>query len=282
MKISAFYENILEGAMNNGLDMKTALVQLKQDGMEKVYFSYDTLKNDTDEKIRKMLQELELEVEGLYGFFRFDKFPMDDSYQDMIDMAVKVNAGNVLFVPGFITKDDKPEEKQLLENMWTGLKRAVQYGKKQGIAVSIEDFDGLDAPYCRVGGVAEFLKNVPGLQFSFDTGNFVMYHDDEEEAYELFKDKICTVHLKDRCREKDSVCGSFEKERPFIICADGEKLYTVPVGDGFIHIKEILSKLKQRGYDGGLIAEMYGHSAENMYDGIRKSVKWVGETWDAV
>lgn len=259
--------------MKDGLDMKTALARLKQDGMEKVYFSYDTLKNDTDEKIMKMLQELELEVEGLYGFFRFDRDPLDDSYQGMIDMAVKIKAGNVLFVPGFITKDDKQEEKQLLENMWTGLKKAVQYGKKQGVAVSIEDFDGLDAPYCRVNGVAEFLKNVPGLQFSFDTGNFVMYHEDEEEAFELFKDKICTVHLKDRGRDN---------EHPFVICADGEKLCTVPVGDGFIHIKEIISKLKQQGYDGGLIAEMYGHSAENMYDGIRKSVKWIRKTWDAV
>lgn len=273
MKISAFYENIAEGATKDGLDMKMALAQLKRDGMEKVYFSYDTLKNDRDGKIRKMLQELGLEVEGLYGFFRFDTDPMDDSYQGMIDMAVEVKAGNVLFVPGFITKDDKPEEKKLLENMWTGLKKAVQYGKKQGIAVSIEDFDSLDAPYCSVDGVTRFLENVPGLQFSFDTGNFVMYHEDEEEAFELFKDKICTVHLKDRGREK---------EHPFVICADGEKLCTVPVGEGFIHIKDILSKLKQLGYDGGLIAEMYGHSAENMYDGIRKSVKWVRETWDTV
>ena len=270
MKISAFYENIIEGAMNDGIDMKAALAQLKQDGMEKVYFSYDTLKNDTDEKIIKMIQELELGVEGLYGFVRFDRFPMDDSYQDMIDLAVKLNAGNILLVPGFITGGDKGKEKQILENMWTGLKNAVQYGKHQGIAVSIEDFDGLDAPYCRIDGVTEFLKNVPGLQFSFDTGNFVMYHEDEVEAFELFKDKICTVHLKDR---------GYGEEQPVVICADGEKVCTVPVGDGFIHIKEILLNLKQLGYDGGLIAEMYGHAAENMYDGIRKSVKWIRETW---
>lgn len=273
MQISAFYENILDGVMNDGIDMKAALSQLKQDGMDKVYFSYDTLKNDTDEKIIQIIQELELGVEGLYGFVNFDKSPGDDTYQRMIDMAAKVNAGNVLIVPGFITADDKGKEKEILENMWMGLKNAVEYGEKQGIAVSIEDFDGLDAPYCKVDGVAEFLKNVPGLQFSFDTGNFVMYHEDEEEAFELFKDKICTVHLKDR---------GPGTEQPVIICADGEKVCTVPVGDGFIHIKEILSKLKQQGYEGGLIAEMYGHAAENMYDGIRKSVKWIKESWERV
>ena len=176
MEISAFYENIKEGVMNDGIDMKVALAQLKQDGMEKIYFSYDTLKDDKGDTIIKMVQELELGVEGIYGFVRFDRFPMDDSYQDMIDLAVKVNADNVLLVPGFITEDDKGKEKQILGNMWTGLKNAVQYGKQQGIAVSIEDFDGLDAPYCRIDGVTEFLENVPGLQFSFDTGNFVMYH----------------------------------------------------------------------------------------------------------
>lgn len=36
MKISAFYENILEGTINDGIDVKTALVQLKQDGIEKL------------------------------------------------------------------------------------------------------------------------------------------------------------------------------------------------------------------------------------------------------
>lgn len=98
----------------------------------------------------KMLQELELGVEGLYGFIFFDHSPLDESYKNMIDMAVKVNAGNVLFVPGFITEEDQSNEKQIKENMWTGLKNAVEYGEEKGVAVSIEDFDGLTAPYCRI------------------------------------------------------------------------------------------------------------------------------------
>lgn len=307
MKISAFYENILEGAGNDGLEIRTALAGLKQEGMEKVYISYDTLKNDAEERIVKTLRELGLGVEGIYGFFRFELFPTDDSYRGMIDLAVKLNAGNVLLVPGLIAEDAQEKRAQLLENMWTGLRNAVQYGKKQGIAVSIEDFDGLDAPYCSIKGTAEFLDNVQGLQLSFDTGNFVMYHEDELEALELFKDKICTVHMKDRCRESDlvrktnpscgrgdrtqscsekepplTVCADREKELPFTICADGEKVCTVPVGSGFIHMKEILTRLKNRGYDGGLIAELYGHPAENMYQGIRDSVRWIRETWAAV
>lgn len=292
MKVSAFYENILEGAGNDELEIRKALAQLKEDGMETVYISYDTLRNDAEENTAKMLRELGLGMEGIYGFFRFEKDPLDDSYRDMIDRAVKMNAGNVLLVPGFILEADRERRGQLLENMWTGLKNAVQYGNERGTAVSIEDFDGLDAPYCCIKGVAEFLENVPGLQLSFDTGNFVMYHEDELEALELFRDKICTVHMKDRGRVdapaggKDSPRGTDQKkeesEQPVIVCADGEKVCTVPVGSGFIHMKEILSGLRNHGYDGGLIAEMYGHSAENMYSGLRESVRWIRETWDAL
>lgn len=270
------------------------MAQLKREGMEKVYISYETLRNDKEKSVLKMLQELELGVEGGYGFFYFDHFPMDDSYKNMIDLAVKVKAQNVLFVPGFITEEDIAREKQIKQNMWTGLKRAVQYGKKQGVAVSIEDFDGLTAPYCRVSGVAEFLENVPGLKLSFDTGNFVMFHDDELKAFEIFKEKICTVHLKDRCYEREvtyvenSLCGKDKSgdkyiiEYPVVVCADGERVCSVPVGDGFIHIKEIMSRLKKLGYDGGFIAELYGYPAEIMSDGIRKSVKWIKETWEKI
>jgi sugar phosphate isomerase/epimerase len=66
------------------------------------------------------------------------------------------------------------------------------------IAVSMEDFDGLEAPYCTIAGLNDFLTDVPGLACSFDTGNFIMYQENELEAFQLFRDKICTVHLKDR------------------------------------------------------------------------------------
>lgn len=274
MKISVFYENIAEGVNFYNLDMKETLMQLKEEGLEKIYFSYDTLKNDKEDTILFMLRELELGVEGLYSFVQFDYFPMDEEYKGCIDMALKCNAGNVLLVPGFIREDEKEREEELKQNMWTGLKNAVQYGKEKGIAVSIEDFDGLTAPYCCVVGVKEFLENVPGLAFSFDTGNFVMYHDDEQEAFELFNDKICTVHLKDRSHKGDN------EKHPGLACADGEVLYSVPIGSGFIKIEEIMAKLKEQGYDGGLIAELYGYYPENMIEGIRKSVRWIRETWN--
>ncbi|MBQ7371707.1 MAG: hypothetical protein IJW67_07485, partial [Blautia sp.] len=71
-------------------------------------------------------------------------------------------------------------------------------------------------------------------------------------------------------------------EYPFVICADGEKMGAVPVGDGVMQIKEIMSRLKSQGYDGGFVAELFGYPSEFMAEGIRKSVKWIKETWAGI
>ena len=49
-----------------------------------------------------------------------------------------------------------------------------------------------------------------------------------------------------------------------------------------MQIKEIMYRLKNQGYDGGLIAELYGYPSEIMAEGIRKSVRWIKETWTEI
>ena len=274
MKISAFYENIETGAVNEGIPIEKALAQLKDDGMEQVCICCDTLKKDIT-MMQDMLRKAGVGVEGLYGYFSFAEDPLNIWYKDIIDLAVKMNADNILIVPGLIERNSK-SVLQLKKNMWTGLKNAVLYGEEQGVTVSIEDYDDLKAPYCNISGISEFLQNVPGLRLSFDTGNFVMEHEDEVKAFELLRDHICTVHLKDRGRA-EKLPG--RKNLPMTVCADGDRICTVPAGDGFIHIKEILSKLRENGFDGGLVAEMYGYPEQNMYQGIRRSVRWIRNTW---
>ena len=70
----------------------------------------------------------------------------------------------------------------LVRNMKIAMSHAVLYGQELGITVSMEDFDGLEAPYCTIAGLDEFLRDVPGLACSFDTGNFIMYQENELEG----------------------------------------------------------------------------------------------------
>ena len=66
------------------------------------------------------------------------------------------------------------------------------------IPVVIEDFDDRNSPIACVSGMKWFAEQVPGLCFTFDTGNFIIHGEDIFAAWEELKDKVVHVHCKDR------------------------------------------------------------------------------------
>ena len=110
-----------------------------------------------------------------------------------------------------------------------------------------------------------------GLGCAFDTGNFAAFHEDELEAFELFADRIRTVHLKDRSRTRRHA-----GDAPFV-CADGNPVYACTTGSGYIRIGEILNRLKQRNYSGNVIAELYACDADHVLQDAADSVRWLKE-----
>ncbi len=66
------------------------------------------------------------------------------------------------------------------------------------ITVVIEDFDDRNSPIASVSGMKWFAEQVPGLCFTFDTGNFIIHGEDIFAAWEELKDKVVHVHCKDR------------------------------------------------------------------------------------
>ena len=96
-----------------------------------------------------------------------------------------------------------------------------------------------------------------------------MYREDELEAFRLFRDKLCTVHLKDRRKEARYPDDSAK------ICADGGLVFAAETGKGYIRIKEILDLLKEQEYSGNVIVELFDYSPEHMLEGIGESVSWV-------
>ena len=270
MKIAAFYENIVEGAWASGVSLESAVRDLMQEGLELLYISGFAYK-DAEDEIERLIKSTGVGVEGMYMFYDFGENPEDQSYEWLIDTTKRIGGTNVLLIPGMLQPEDSEKEKKIA-NMVCGMRRAAAYGREKGIDVSMEDFDGPDAPFCTIDGLAYFLQNVPGLTCSFDTGNFIMEHEDELEAFELFKDQICTMHLKDRAKE-----GRYPDVRSKA-CKDGALEYPTPVGQGYIRMKEILDRLKEMNYQGNLIVEMYDYSPVHMLEGIRESVCWVKKT----
>ena len=267
MKIAVFYENIYEGVQATGRQMEDVLTELRDAGLEMLYFSFDSLKRDR-EKLAGIMDKLGLHIEGVHGFCDFAADPDTDRFREMIDLAADAGAGNFLIIPGLFASGNTRRD---LERMVTGTRKAAEYGRKRNIPVLMEDFDGLLSPYNCIAGLRYFMESVEGLECAFDTGNFAAFHEDELEAFDLFADRIRTVHLKDR-----SLTRRHEGDTPFV-CADGKSVYACAIGSGFIRIAEILARLKQHGYSGNVIAELYACDPHHVLQDAADSVRWLKE-----
>ena len=84
-------------------------------------------------------------------------------------------------------------------------------------------FLGCSFPVIDIAGLQYFMQQVDGLECAFDTGNFVIFHEDELAAFELFAPRIRTLHLKDRC-----TAPRHAGDTP-LRCADGTMAYTLTI-----------------------------------------------------
>ena len=266
MVVSAFFENILSGARAKKIPLAEALSRMRDAGLETVYVGRDSVAEFGD-GLLSLLEPLNLKVEGLHGWFDFGADSAAEDWKEFIDTASRWGAKHVLFVPGLI---ENPEEKpRRMENMVSSLKKAVAYGREKGIAVTMENLDQITAPYNCAEGLRWFFSRVEGLQCCFDTGNFVIHKENELALLDEFLSNVRAVHVKDRSKvklhPKDAAC----------ICGDGSVVYPAPVGDGCMQIPAILNRLKDAGYEGSLIAELYGCDEDYQFDAMVKSVEWL-------
>ena len=265
MKIAVFYENIRDGVAETGADMRDTLKKLRGAGMELLYVSADSWKRD-GKALSPILRETEMGIEGMHAFVDFPKGATEEDAKAAVNLALEAGAGNLLIVPGFLSTGNSVRD---IERIREGIRYTVSYGKEKGLPVLMEDFDGLSAPYNCMAGLQYFIDGTPGLGCAFDTGNFITFREDELAAFDLFADKIRTVHVKDR-----ALSPRHERDTAYT-CADGTRLYCVSTGTGIIRIPEILNRLKTRGYPGNVIVELYCCDARYVLDDILSSVRFL-------
>lgn len=129
------------------------------------------------------------------------------------------------------------------------------------ITVVIEDFDDRNSPIACVSGMKWFAEQVPGLCFTFDTGNFIIHGEDIFAAWEELKDKVVHVHCKDRKISSDKPLQTQKNATPDI----KECYLPAAVGEGCIPIKELVYKMKEYGYRGYLAIEHFDAADQEAY-----------------
>jgi sugar phosphate isomerase/epimerase len=245
--------------------MEAALSSLQEEGMERLYISIDSWKRD-EHALKSILHRLDMELEGMHGFCDFSGNPATSQYREMIDLAADCGAKHLLFVPGMLSTGNTLRD---LQSITEGMRRAVDYGKSKGMPILMEDFDGLLSPYNSIAGLQCFMNRVDGLECAFDTGNFIIFHEDELAAFDLFAPRIRTLHLKDRCTAPRHAGDSPLR------CADGSLAYVCAVGSGDIRMAQILNRLKEMGYPGNVIAELYCVDPREVLGDLVQSIRWL-------
>ncbi|MCM1037947.1 MAG: sugar phosphate isomerase/epimerase [Ruminococcus sp.] len=265
MRLSVFYDHILQAKKQSGKDLMTLVSGVKKAGVEavEIRLSYLLEHGETMDLLRKA----GLAVSCIYEFYEMDSRDEKVLLAKHIETAARLQAGRTLVVPGFFNKTEADGLRDCLTDyeqvgtyleqnpkalrMAAGLREAAALGEKEDVIVTVEDFDDVRSPLFCINGIRWFMENVPGLRYTFDMGNFIYSGENAAEALALLNEKVAHVHCKDR----------------------GEHFSSVAAGDGSIPIAGLIERLKEYGYDDYLAIEHF--DAPDQEETIRRSAEFL-------
>ncbi len=158
--------------------------------------------------------------------------PHMDKLKNVIEIAKILDAKYIRMFSFFMPKDENPDIYR--DEVMKRMRMMLDMAKESGVTLLHENEKGIYGDTVeRCVDLLEELKSY-NLKAVFDPANFIQC---EQETYpygfDKLKDYTVYMHIKD--------------------CAEGGKV--VPAGYGIGKIKEILTELKKRGYEGFLSLE---------------------------
>lgn len=277
MKYSVFHHHICEAARETGCTVSEMMRTVRSWGIGYAELDRDAVGAD-DDAIRafaRLLEEGGLLPSSIYGFYSWQEegcIPAEDDL--LLRQAELLGCPRVMIIPGFCT-DPTDAEKCSAEKarMISGMQKLAAMAAARGITPTIECFDDARSPIATIEGMAEFLRAVPELMVTLETGNFLFSGDDILEAQYRFADRIAHVHLKDRFLPR--LAQDVVPAGDATTAVTGEVMYPCAVGHGHIPMETVLRRLHGAGYDGCLAIEHFG--AADYAGTIRASIDWLKE-----
>ena len=277
MKISVFYDHILQAAEQTGKSLPALLHEAGEAGIEAVEMRLSCFLEN--EAVLELLKEAGLSVSCLYEFYEMEKGLASPVEERHVLAAAQAGVERILVVPGFLAGQEAEvrkacagseeetvaymEQNESIRHMADGLVRMTALGRKYGVTVTVEDFDDAASPLNGMYGIRWFLKRVPDLKFTLDMGNFAHAGEDVLAAAALLEPYIAHVHCKDRGEEP-----SLQKQGGI-----NKGLLPVAVGDGYIPIGMMVKELIKKGYNGYFAIEHF--DAPNQEESILRSAAYL-------
>lgn len=262
MKISFFYDHILEASQQSGRTTAEVMALCRKEGIVGIEINYEYLR-ENESRVRAELEANGMQISCIYQVFSLGQNPDLTLAKDTVLMAEKFHAERVLAIPGFLSQKEAEElaaradsfdhtaaymnANAPIQNMKKALTELTAFAAMHHVTVILEDYDNVTAPYSRIWQLLWFFQNVPGLKYALDVGNFAYSDEDIRTAYDVLNEYIVHVHCKDRGKEKSAENGRYRKG-----------LAPVPFGYGYLPAEEILKCLHAQGYDGFYAIEHFG------------------------
>ena len=247
MNLSVFYDHIRCAAEQKKKPLAEVLKAVREMGYTMAEVDFDALNRDSS--IADTLRAADMGIASVYCFFRFEKEKQQERIRQLVDTALAAGVKRVMPIPGFFQQESKPQEE--LERMLASMQELCTLADQAGLTVTIEDFGHAMSPINSSAGMRLFLDALPTLQATFDTGNFSFTGEAEMSAFQVLKDRIAHVHLKDWQRTEQYGTDGLKT-------LTGTQLYPSPIGKGIVPMGDILQNLRQIGYDGALSVEHFG------------------------
>lgn len=128
----------------------------------------------------------------------------------------------------------------------SGMREIVPYAAEKGITVTMENYSLHTHPYSMIDEMLYLMEQVPGLKYTMDMGNFYCVKEDVLKAYEVLKPYLVHAHVK------DWIADPFG----YIIRPEIPAIKGCEPGCGLVPVKELMTRMKQDGYSGNLLAEI--------------------------
>ena len=156
-----------------------------------------------------------------------------EEFKRAVEIAHMMDTSNIRMFSFYVPQNFR-EDPSIKEEVWKRMNQFVEYAKKENVILLHENEKGI------YGEMAKECKELmddfgcKNFKAIFDFANFVQARQDTLKAYEILKDHIAYIHVKDALWETGKV---------------------VPAGFGDGHLKEILDQLFASGFEGFLSLE---------------------------
>ncbi len=146
-----------------------------------------------------------------------------------------------------------------------GLADALEHAAQEQVMLSMEMMD-----YEFMNSVEKFLslrEQLPSPWFGLypDVGNLSAWGRNLDEELEMGMEYITCIHLKDTLAVTETFPGKFKE---------------VPFGNGCVDFSHVFLKLKELGYQGPFLMEMWTETSSDPIGDIRSAKQWILQQMD--